>query len=520
MIFQKTLTLENGCKMFQEFLNWYAIFAKENPIVASAFGVGLGGWALMMLKSTPRSIFNFIKSRVVTTLVMNNANNNGDNTVLFMAWFNEKSNWGHLSRNFAIEVESGDSSSLNYVSGFGLNFFVWRRHVFWFRKIKLESSGTYMEKFEITLSMLGRNQNILKDLVEQFRYRRDSSKLSIYQYQNGWHDEQVVRKRSKASVILRPEVSQQIFGRIEDFVDEKQWHYDRGLSYKICFMFTGPPGSGKTSLSKAIGSHFGRNVFTLSLAGMTDAKLQKAMASVPTGNIIQIEDFETSAATKSRGLKPLNTEEQTKLREYTGDFNVGISIDDLSYEIKQTMVNDGFDLSSIVIAEHKSIESTYFYWDRYVDEPKVSNVSETLSSREMIDVLRTAYDTIDHVATLYNRAQGASDTVSNGPGGLTLTGLLNALDGLIPLDDQIVILTTNHPEQLDAALVRKGRVDHIVELGLLGDSEVRRYIALMFPDHEVPIGIKFKEIAGCNLQAIFYEHKYTPSDFILAIPKE
>lgn len=42
---------------------------------------------------------------------------------------------------------------------------------------------------------------------------------------------------------------------------------------------------------------------------------------------------------------------------------------------------------------------------------------------------------------------------------LTLSGLLNALDGVFQCHGRILIMTTNHPEVLDSALIRPGRVD-------------------------------------------------------------
>jgi chaperone BCS1 len=45
-----------------------------------------------------------------------------------------------------------------------------------------------------------------------------------------------------------------------------------------------------------------------------------------------------------------------------------------------------------------------------------------------------------------------------------LSDLLNALDGLISVHSRIIIMTTNHPEKLDPALIRYGRVDHKIEL--------------------------------------------------------
>ncbi|KPI44284.1 Mitochondrial chaperone BCS1 [Cyphellophora attinorum] len=52
----------------------------------------------------------------------------------------------------------------------------------------------------------------------------------------------------------------------------------------------------------------------------------------------------------------------------------------------------------------------------------------------------------------------------NGPS-VTMSGLLNALDGVASAEERIIFLTTNHVEKLDAALVRPGRVDMTVYLG-------------------------------------------------------
>jgi ATP-dependent 26S proteasome regulatory subunit len=39
---------------------------------------------------------------------------------------------------------------------------------------------------------------------------------------------------------------------------------------------------------------------------------------------------------------------------------------------------------------------------------------------------------------------------------LDLAGLLNALDGVVDCPGRIVVMTTNHPERLDPALIRPG----------------------------------------------------------------
>ena len=43
---------------------------------------------------------------------------------------------------------------------------------------------------------------------------------------------------------------------------------------------------------------------------------------------------------------------------------------------------------------------------------------------------------------------------------LTLSGLLNAIDGVTSSEGRIVFMTTNYVDKLDPALIRPGRVDY------------------------------------------------------------
>ena len=75
---------------------------------------------------------------------------------------------------------------------------------------------------------------------------------------------------------------------------------------------------------------------------------------------------------------------------------------------------------------------------------------------------------------------------------LTLSGILNTFDGLLELDHPIIFISANHPEKLDPALIRSGRVDYRIglqnavypyitdliekELGSVDHSTVKKYI--------------------------------------------
>jgi chaperone BCS1 len=55
---------------------------------------------------------------------------------------------------------------------------------------------------------------------------------------------------------------------------------------------------------------------------------------------------------------------------------------------------------------------------------------------------------------------------------LNLTGILNVLDGVVDTPGRIVIMTTNHPEMLDPALIRPGRMDKKLYLGYMAGLDV------------------------------------------------
>jgi mitochondrial chaperone BCS1 len=55
---------------------------------------------------------------------------------------------------------------------------------------------------------------------------------------------------------------------------------------------------------------------------------------------------------------------------------------------------------------------------------------------------------------------------------LNLSGMLNVLDGVVDCPNRIVVMTSNHPEKLDPALIRPGRVNLKLYLGYIELPEV------------------------------------------------
>lgn len=97
--------------------------------------------------------------------------------------------------------------------------------------------------------------------------------------------------------------------------------------------------------------------------------------------------------------------------------------------------------------------------------------------------------------------------------GVTLSGLLNAIDGVSAAEDRILIMTTNYPDKIDSAILRSGRTDVRVSFSNLGRAEVARMFKLFFPDATVP-HIPDGEYNPSALQGLFMRNKDTPSKIV------
>lgn len=74
--------------------------------------------------------------------------------------------------------------------------------------------------------------------------------------------------------------------------------------------------------------------------------------------------------------------------------------------------------------------------------------------------------------------------------GITFSGLLNAIDGIATKNGRILFMTTNHPEKLDPALIRPGRVDRRYRLSwAVPDQAERLFLRFYKDDQESPFGV-------------------------------
>jgi chaperone BCS1 len=110
---------------------------------------------------------------------------------------------------------------------------------------------------------------------------------------------------------------------------------------------------------------------------------------------------------------------------------------------------------------------------------------------------------------------------------VTFSGLLNALDGVVAGEQRLVFMTTNHPEVLDPALVRPGRVDRSIYLGPASVEQCKKLFQRFYPDSSYELAQRFSEslapiigkVSMAELQGFLLLYKQNPQTALEALPK-
>jgi hypothetical protein len=428
----------------------------------SLWGLGLVTW---VFRKIPMKLISKIHGQITTTLTFDNTELGWarENYASFMEWF-MRNRFSHYSRNLSLQsygaqfferhtAQGGDRNAADLAIGDGNHFFLYKRRLFLMNRRTVEKQGRDNIIYLVTLTMFGRNKAIMQQLVDEFCHKFPENKLKLMRFKsNYWADYAMLDRRELKTVIIEKTLKQSLVKAIEDFQKSEDWYLSRGLPWKKTFVLHGKPGTGKTSLIKALASHFNLNVCRLNLNSLSDAMLEEALANLPGNSILVIEDFDSAKATRMRHAMKKNEAMQAHT----------VKLDSSGKPDLELTIN--------------AIPSSR-------DEP------------------------VDPMAKLMENMEP-----------LTLSGILNALDGIASLHGTLIFLTTNTLQDIDPAVIRKGRVDHIFEIKPLGHAEVLDYIALMYPDEVVP-DVQFRTILGCDLQALYFERHESFTAFIDAIPK-
>jgi len=141
----------------------------------------------------------------------------------------------------------------------------------------------------------------------------------------------------------------------------------------------------------------------------------------------------------------------------------------------------------------------------FTDRSLMSAVNQVPSNSVLL------FEDIDCMKGSQNRGSemaGQSGTATTGKesaqNGVTLSGLLNVLDGFYAPTGVLFVMTTNHVEKLDDALLRPGRIDYKLYMGKASDRQKVELYRRFFPESSEAEAREFVEASrGAETMAEF-----------------
>jgi len=308
--------------------------------------------------------------------------------------------------------------------------------------------GMMIQEQEIVrLTVLGRSTTPIKDLILDTRdrnlskqiakttVRRPSPKEQRGRGRQAWNKVAVRPSRPMGTVVLDSKQKAAILRDINDFLDPatSRWYSNRGIPYRRGILLHGPPGTGKTSLSFALAGVFGLDIYCMSLSEKTlsEEDLILLFNSLPKRCIVLLEDIDSAGVVGKKTDTAKDEEEKSK--------------------------SESKDKKEDAAAE-KKIES--------------AETTASIIAKEVAKAVKSAGEGSDRSAG--GRPGSTNDL------GITMSGLLNAIDGVASQEGRVLIMTTNYPEKLDDALMRPGRVDMKVEFTLASRVQIRELFLRMY----------------------------------------
>lgn len=152
----------------------------------------------------------------------------------------------------------------------------------YFRRMVI-SHPTSLEKIE----------TLLNDAFTKV-YKTQTIKVYNCSRHGFWTTRPEVVSQNIEHIFIPKETKDEITHMIDEFIKNKDRYTKFGRMYKIGFLFTGVPGSGKTSLVKSIALKHKRPVYTISFSRtLTEEKLFDLIHDMNDDSILLLEDIDS-----------------------------------------------------------------------------------------------------------------------------------------------------------------------------------------------------------------------------------
>lgn len=307
--------------------------------------------------------------------------------------------------------------------------------------------------------------------------------------------------------------------RIDMFINNPRWYKKKGIPYTLGILLSGPPGTGKTSTIKAIANDTNRHIFNISLNEMitqtqlktlffsTEVKIVKdgrnEIIHIPLDKrIYVIEDIDA--------LGDIVLDRKLKKQKKYIDKNIDKIYIASNKSINDKIILDEEDMevnmyNPNIMSSNESIDEKLnrVNMQRQQDAEKFyNNIDKGQNENQNINGFNgySDYANLNDIGNLPVNIKSFNDNISSheikikkqidnqeidNPEKLNLSFILNLLDGVLETPGRILIMTSNHPELLDPALIRPGRIDVNLTVGNCTRNMIIDMFKFFYDDDEI-----------------------------------
>lgn len=289
-----------------------ALSGGNQMVTAAIMGmltVSLTGAVGFVFWKMPSRIASFFKNQCITTFQI--GTNQWASRDLFgsLAQYIYEKSPESLSRHISVVSDWKDGGKLigekrvhNLALGLGWHVFFHNFRLFVALKRRVEGNSTELVE-DIIVHSLGRSHKPLISLINHVTPKDEDGILRFKLSTEGWKKSGVIKSGSLDSLALNDDVRNYFRSEIEFYLSNRDSFYEIGLPWKLTFMLHGLPGTGKTSIIRAIAYEYGFNVCTVDLSMCSADSLQQAVDSLPPRSILLIEDCDGLSATRARKVQ-------------------------------------------------------------------------------------------------------------------------------------------------------------------------------------------------------------------------
>jgi len=210
-----------------------------------------------------------------------------------------------------------------------------------------------------------------------------------------------------------------LIDKIDFFLQNKEWYYEKGIPYSLGIGLHGPPGTGKTSFIKALANYTNRHIVVIS-------------------------------------LKIIKTKQQLEKFFFENTYNDDNEDNSVSWDKKILVFEDIDCIGDIILDRNAKFTPIKTRSKKNGVFGKSSESNAKAGEMKIGEILQAVCDLNETGTTTVHSLSKEQP--------ITLDDILNLWDGIRETPGRILIISSNHYDKLDPALIRPGRIDITHEL--------------------------------------------------------